>query len=185
MIRCCLGSLLWRQCGWYERNRNRNWALSTYIRIYKLAYNTHIRFTLHFRSMSFRDLFYFAASDKQCTHYGPHRSKNAAFIGISDDEDAAQAIFSSLDVIQRKSPMMPFLLSFPLPSDKSLPVSCCTGWHIMLDQPSRWLKNKNCVLVYAPYTKTQPFFSFQWSNLMCHPILRGWCRKSATLLKKG
>ena len=38
MFRCCLGSLLWRQCGWCERNRNGNWGLSTYIRINKLAF---------------------------------------------------------------------------------------------------------------------------------------------------
>ena len=37
MFRCCSGSLLWRQCGWCERNRNRKWGLSTYIRIYKLG----------------------------------------------------------------------------------------------------------------------------------------------------
>ena len=38
MFRCCLGSLLWRQCGWCERNRNRKWGLSTYIRIYTLVH---------------------------------------------------------------------------------------------------------------------------------------------------
>ena len=38
MFRCCLGSLLWMQCGWCERNRIRKWGLSTYIRIYKLVY---------------------------------------------------------------------------------------------------------------------------------------------------
>ena len=30
MFRCCLGSLLWRQCGWCNHNRNRKWGLSTY-----------------------------------------------------------------------------------------------------------------------------------------------------------
>ena len=38
MIRCCLGSLLWRQCGWCEHNRNRKWGLATYIRIYMLGH---------------------------------------------------------------------------------------------------------------------------------------------------
>ena len=39
MFRCCLGSLLWGQFGWCERNRNRKWGLSTYIRIYTLGIN--------------------------------------------------------------------------------------------------------------------------------------------------
>ena len=46
MFRCCLGSLLllWRQCGWCERNRNRKWGLSTYIWIYTLVHdrNKHL-----------------------------------------------------------------------------------------------------------------------------------------------
>ena len=37
MFRSCLGSLLWRQCGWSESNRNRKWCLSTYISFYKYA----------------------------------------------------------------------------------------------------------------------------------------------------
>ena len=37
MFRCCLGSLLWRQCGCCEHNRYRKWGLSTYIIIYTLG----------------------------------------------------------------------------------------------------------------------------------------------------
>ena len=47
MFRCSLGSLLWRQCGWCERNRNKKWGLSTYIRIDKLDYNIPVFSWVH------------------------------------------------------------------------------------------------------------------------------------------
>ena len=63
MFRSCLGSLLWRQYGWCERNRNRKWSISTYIRIYKLGgkkqkgvHFLFLRATLHYEKEAFCNL---------------------------------------------------------------------------------------------------------------------------------
>ena len=48
-----------------------------------------------------------------------------------------------------------------------------TGWPVTLFQTSHWHQNKGCVLVYAPYTKTQLLFRCQQevgNYLNGHPV---------------